>query len=268
MAFRVLKPYPQSSQFAAKRVRHYQVPALERTHEYIAWQKLRDLHAGPSNTPVSAEDQNELLELENAANNEGMDDGLSDEELARELEKAPKEKLSREEELTLQQLEIREYQPLDRFSHWLTIQMGMIRNLSASQDSTLYTGGGIRYGITAAKRILARKESEDSLVIEASAFYYRVLQFLTPTDEYTLTPWGFNLRYNYMWSETFGFFLYGGFLYNYILASSGGSSDGTTILGGFVPAFGTGLLYTMGPHWQLRFDIGCDLIGIGLVLRY
>lgn len=265
MAFRVLKQYADKPQFAAKRVRQYQTPYLESSHEYIAWQKLRDLHAGPSNIPVSEEDQSELQELENAAISE---EELNDEELARQLDKSTPEKLTRDEELTLKQLEIREYPQLDRFSHWLSLQMGLIRNLSASNEATYYTGGGIRYGLTVGKRMLAKQNSEDSLVLEGTIFYYRVLQFLTPTDEYTMTPWGVNLRYNLMWSETFGFFLYGGFLYNYILSSQGDTAEGIALLGGFVPSFGTGLLYTMGPHWQLRLDLGYDLIGIGLVLRY
>lgn len=268
MAFRVLKSYEDQSQFAAKQVRRYQVPILERAQEYVAWQKIRDLHAGPSNAPVSAEDQSELKELENAASNENIDDGLSDAELARQLEKTPPEKLNREEELTLKQLEIREYPELDRYSNWLSLQMAMLKNDSANKESTYFTGGGIRYGLTIGKRIFAKETSEDSMVIEGSVFYYKVLHYITTTDEYTLAPWGVNLRYNLMWSEIFGFFLYGGFNYNFILASSGETGDGVAQLGGFAPAFGLGLLYTMGPHWQLRFDVGYDLIGIGLVLRY
>jgi hypothetical protein len=61
MAFRVLKDYPEKKQFAAKWLRRYgETKRLERGQEFEAVEKISDL----VNTPLTAQDQNDLQELE------------------------------------------------------------------------------------------------------------------------------------------------------------------------------------------------------------
>ena len=44
--------------------------------------------------------------------------------------------------------------------------------------------------------------------------------------------------------------------------------SGADNLGGVRPALGLGILFLVGPNWNVRLDLGIENIGAGLVLRF
>lgn len=287
MAFRVVKVYPDKKQFAAKRVRRYgSYHVLDPGDSYMALEKVGDV-AMP---PPTAQDKADLKELETGAPAAGaptpptapgpevrpfdadLDAGNSpppsggvDTENAKsnphdDNDDDPEDRFG---------VTIDEVTPLDPNHQWLTASFGYFNNAGS-----LFAGGGLRYGLSLGKMIfLRRAHVQDSIVVEGGAFFYKIINFQSEGDSYSVLPLVGTVRYNILFGENFGIFFYGGVVQNIVTQASGGANSTNTpqvaaALQSVLPAAGGGLLFRVGPNWDARVDLGYDMIGLGLVLRF
>lgn len=170
-------------------------------------------------------------------------------------------------------MSVEEVHAFDPYSQWLTGAFGYFRNSGVNGSAASYfAGGGVRYGITVLDRpFLDSNGAQDAIVIEAGAFYYQVVNFITSGDSYTVVPLIGTIRYDLSFSETFTVFFYAGFMTNLAYAASGNSNDQESVREGLAlntPAAGAGLLYRVGPSWDVRADLGTDTAQLALVLRF
>jgi len=133
----------------------------------------------------------------------------------------------------------------------------------------LYNGGGGRLGLTVGRGLFLRSIStQDSIVMELGLFAYKVLNFARDGDTYTIAPLIGTIRYNIWINEGFFFFIYSGLSKNFVISSQRDDGDGESLLSTIIPAGGGGFFFRAGPKWFIRFDLGFDMIGAGLVLRF
>src|SRR5690606_3143258 len=136
--------------------------------------------------------------------------------------------------------------------------------------ATYFSAGGLRYGLTVGKQLLlSQTRLQDDLTVEGGVFFYSVNDYTGPDsgDSFSVMSAVGTLRYTILTSETFGIFFYGGLMRNN--ATSTGEDldtqeDALIALSGFTPAVGGGMLFRMGPGWELRTDLGADMIAMGL----
>lgn len=162
-----------------------------------------------------------------------------------------------------------EVYPMDIFNHWLSGEIGIFRNNAASGGSSYFGGAGFRYAVTLGRMLFLRRlRAQDSLALEGGAFYYKVLSYSNPNDAYTVVPLVGTLRYSMLVSESVGVFLYGGIVKNLITSAASPTDDSLEKLGTLLPAAGGGLLFRIGPSWEARVDLGIDMMGGGLIIRF
>ena len=259
MAFRVLKTYPDQKAIAAKRIRRYRKHrVLENDEPYLALEKLGDL-----NTPNTPEDNEGLAELEGK---EKLHVLPFDPELDAGTPAQPEP-----EEETQASLAIEETQPIDHNLQWLTLGFGYFRNNAppTASGSYFFAAANLRYGVTLARLIfLNKKNLQDSLAVEGGLYFYKTLNYVIQGDAYTNLAYAANLRYNLLFGESFGIFVYLGMAKNNVIASSQGQAAGVNALSSYVPLGGMGFLFQIGPNWYTRVDIGIDTIGLNLLLRF
>lgn len=279
MGLKVMKQYPESRSFAAKRMLIYDNRrALDINENYEALEKIGE----STITPPSPQDQVDLKELESPvpppppppSDFPGTDSPPPPPDLppTDDLLPPPPPPVT-QDEIPLEShnaLVVEEIKPLDPFRHWISATIGGSLNTNADGNLTHYMSAGARYGVTLAKSLfLEGPKIQDSLVLEAGASLYQVSSYQDSVqDSYTILPVTGTLRYNFQLSETFGLFVYGGVVKNFITASNNADIIGTTYLGGIGPAAGVGAYYTMGPSWNLRADLGYDTLALGLMLRF
>ena len=173
---------------------------------------------------------------------------------------------------------IEEADPIDRDHHALTMQLGFLHNLNSEEKPVYFTGIGLRYGLTLGRMLLlSRPKLQDSLTLEGSAFLYKIANYTQDDDAYTVMPLIGTVRYTVMTSDHFGFFFYGGIGKNLVTPTAfpeNADADALTqgeaveILTRPVTAAGAGLLFKLGPGWEIRADVGLDMIATGLMLRF
>jgi hypothetical protein len=174
---------------------------------------------------------------------------------------------------------IEEIYPLDSNSQGLTFSFGAFRNNGppdSAGDPTgaaYFYGGGLRYALTIGTMLFAQSAAvQDTLALEPGVFFYKLVNFIGEDgDAYNLVPIIGTLRYTLNFGENFGLFFYGGLMYNYLLSASGEGQafeDAKVGLASIFPAMGTGLIFRVGPNWDMRFDIGTDVAQLGLMLRF
>lgn len=284
MAFRVLRTYAEKKQFAAKRVKTYgEGLPLDIGESFTVIEKIAQVTKKHPITPQDREDLKEFDEL--ASPTEGnagtipqqaqpdedrktepppsSPQGSIDQE-AQEDRSFDPEEVSDDEELT-QNLVIEEVIPIDNNRHWLTLGFGLLRN-----NKAYFTSAGGRYGISLFKMTFAKSARvQDSLALEGGVFLYRIAGLEVPTDGFSVMSIIGTLRYNLIFGETFGMFFYGGLVKNSVTSTSSTSSEQTlNKLAAPIPAAGGGMLFRVGPNWDIRFDAGLDIIGMGLMLRF
>jgi hypothetical protein len=163
---------------------------------------------------------------------------------------------------------IEDVTPLDGSRQWFTVGVSYLRNNTTNGGSGYFVGAGGRYGITLIERFLIRAPRiQDALAIEIGAYSYRISNFVTAGDAYTIAsvlPTG---RYTLALGQDLGIFFYGGVMRNFLLPNSVGSDEFKTAIDSLLPAAGAGVLIRLGPGWDLRFDAGYDVVGAGLVLK-
>ncbi len=280
MAFRVLKAYPNTQQFAIKRVRVYPgYPNLNPGVTFRAIEKIADYFP----PPPTEQDKRDLRELEGnledpTAALEELPSNTDDENQA---PAPPDPGLSQREAQVLDETEDQDPDDLviveepvitDFNFHSLTLQFGQFRNYNVNAISSTYGGGGLRYGYSFAHMIFLNKSRlHDSFTLEGGIALYRIINYDDDdetNDTYTLVPVIGTLRYNILFGESYGFFVYGGMLKNTVVSQVSGVEEDVIQLGSTLPAFGVGGMMQVGPNWELRVDLGLDFIGAGLVLRF
>lgn len=169
------------------------------------------------------------------------------------------------DEISAQELEI-----FDKDRNWFSLEMGYMRNSGANGESNYYSAVGIRYAMNIGEFLFLKGyKTQDSLSLDFGTFIYKVLNYeSTSGDSYTIAPFLVNLRYNILFQENMGFFLYGGLVKNFVISEYQSSTEAVDALSGFSPAAGVGFIYTIGPRWQLKTALGLDSITAGIVLRF
>jgi hypothetical protein len=166
---------------------------------------------------------------------------------------------------------IDEVVPLDPHRHWVSPVFGF---LTAGGLTTrgMFTGGGVRYGYTVAKMVfLKRARLQDSFTPEAGIYVYKALFNISASASppaYTVLPLSLSLRYNLTFSSQFTFFAQLGAMMNIVTSAINADSTLTSNFQALIPVFGVGGFYTIGPNWLMRFDMGYDFIGAGIVLKF
>lgn len=289
LGLRVLKAYADTRRFAVKKIKEYQPGTFLNRGTFVASiEKVGDgseFNIPPTTPQERAQDARDLRELEGggAAGVVPGSDGTLPPEPQPDLPPpsvqgfdpdldagvTPRADPMGDAEDDLSELEdivVRESVTLDPESRWFSLNLSFMRSGRADGSSPYYLSGGLAYGFDLSKRIFFNdNRAQDSLTFEAALHYYQV----SDAASYTVMPTTFTLRYNVFTSENLGFFGYGGLSKNWVVAASDDYDDlEIDALDDFVPAFGVGLLFKVGPQWMARVDLGFDQIGVGLVLRF
>ena len=177
---------------------------------------------------------------------------------------------------------VEEVEIYDRFVNWLTAGFGFFSNVDQNAQTAYYIGAGMRFAKTFSSLHWDRKSSyQGSWTIEGGAYFYKVLNFVSgSSDAYSVIPIIGTLRHNLRFTENFGIYIYAGILFNYVMVNSPGNLSEDTVneavsalrggLGqyGIRPAGGVGFNFAVGPNWEARVDLGIDVVGLGLMLRF
>lgn len=275
MAFRVLKNYSDKNAFAAKRVRRYpDHRVLQNEESYLAIEKIADL-----NPSLTSEDESDLDELEVRKHLKVVPyDPELDKEIA-PLSEEEIDKIKKGDQFTINpedqdihpELSIEESQIIDHFFHWLTVGVGFVSNGATppSGFSSYFSAANVRYGLTLGRMVFFdRPRLQDSIVIEGGPYFYKALNFATQGDAYSILSLAGVLRYNLMFSRSFGIFFYGGVFKTSVISSTQSQASTITSLSKMISAFGGGLLFELGPSWYTRVELGYESIGANLVLRF
>lgn len=290
-AFRVLKQYQDTNQFAAKQVRQYpQFRILESDSIFNSIEKTGVVNPIPLTTEdaldlgeIAPEVKTEQIPLDpNPTPPEKVISKLpdTDPELSNDLEKARE---TTKEEVQIQdneiddledasQLVVEEVDPIDPFYNSFGAEIGFLKNKNISDTNSYYLGVGARYSLKLVKNVfIGNRETQDHFSLDLAAFTYEIQNFTGSGDAFNVIPLYLGLRYTVLSGDVFAWFLSGGGLYNYLAAYSpitAKTENGATFLKGFVPGFGVGFLFTLGPNWEWRIDLSNELLGSGLSLRY
>jgi hypothetical protein len=279
MAFRVLKAYPQDKMVAAKRVRRYRKHRfLENGDQFLTIEKVSDV-APPPNSP---EDNLDLAELEKKeeikeepappAIDSDLDQAVIPEPSDENKNNSPAvdlEDIDQDPDSHLA-LTVEEPQMFDHSIHWLTAGFGFVRNNGPPSDGGSYnfSAGNIRYGVSVARLVfLGQPHLQDSIVLEGGMYLYKAISFADKNDAYTIASFVGTIRYNILFSESFGIFFYAGAMGSRVLSSVSGQDSVVSSLSSTLPAGGAGLLFQVGPSWYIRADLGLDSMGLNLLLR-
>lgn len=291
MAFRVLKNYGEKKMIAAKRIKKYNdIQKLQDGDSFTAIEKISDL-VPPTPT---AQDQSDLDELENQAGlnqaapnaspspdpvptyDPDLDSANPVESDTEETEENKKPDPVGEVDLgedTDNQfgLTLEETRPIDHFNHWVTAGFGFVRNNGppAKGGSYWFSSGNLRYGLTVGKMLFLDKINlQDSITVETGFYLYKSINFAVQGDAYTILSLPLVIRYNLLFSEKFGVFVYAGFNYNRVISNATGNGEVQAALTNVLPSGGGGLLFQLGPSWYTRVDLGIDTIGLNLLLKF
>lgn len=297
MGLRVLKAYDGERRFAVKKIKEYRpgtflyrdtrIPVLEKVGD-------RSEENAPPLTPQErAQDTKDLQEIENLspsthpgaagtdtdpvetnpvpqtapAPGPGPDVQKFDPDIDAGVTPREEPMGSADDDLTdLENIMVRESVVLDPESRWLSFNLSFMRSGREDGIHPYYLSGGVSYGFDLSKQpFLQGNKAQDSFTLEGLLHYYQVTEEAT----YSVMPIGVTLRYNVFTSENLGFFGYGGISKNFVLSVTDPYRDEQfDAVDIFVPAFGVGLLFKVGPNWMARVDVGFDQVGVGAVLRF
>jgi len=162
-----------------------------------------------------------------------------------------------------------EIDTIDIYRHGLSTGIGTFKNIGKTGQAISAAGVQLRYGYTAGNMLLLKSAAyQDSLTLEGGIQLYKLTNHTVANDSYTVMPIGGYLRYNVFFSQNLGTFFFGGLTKSNVIDSANSSADALTALNGFIPSAGVGLLVRVGPHWEVRGDIGIDMQAVGLMVRF
>lgn len=157
----------------------------------------------------------------------------------------------------------------ERQNHILSLQLGLITNVDASNVKARYSGIGLRYGWNIARRLLfTQPNRQDMLTLEAGAYYYSITGFETADDSVTVYPLEGVIRYSFLPNDSIQFFIYLGAVKSFVQASETVTLAGSALLSRTRLALGGGLIVPIGPGWALRGDVGLEKMVFGISLRF
>jgi len=220
--------------------------------------------------------ENEVLGDQGAlAALDGNDDVLNDAE-ARALAANPRLKSARDlnpEEFGADPADMaliaEEVNGFDIYRSSLSLGFGYFKNVGSTGAAISPAGVQLRYGYNLGNMLLLKRAAyQDSLMLEGGVQLYKLTNYAANNDAYTVLPINLGLRYNIYFSSNTAIFLYGGLTKSNVMETANGSAEAVAILGGLIPSAGGGLLIRVGPHWEVRADIGIDMQALGLVLRF
>lgn len=278
-AIRVLKNYP--GKFAAKILLKFKdIP-----NEPVELRSLKKL-------------SNKMLRQIRDQERAPLDPTLTDDELAKEIAPSdieldrgiptpqkklpPKAKVIKKEEAP-ETLEISEESLTDesadfsrteeaffeRYNHILSLQLGFLYNVDATNARYRYNGIGLRYGFNFARRIIFNQSGrQDMLTLEAGAYYFTISPYEGLDDTVTVYPLEAVLRYTFMPNDSLQFFIYAGIMKSFVQASETVTEAGAALLTRSQLAIGGGMIIPIGPGWALRGDAGKEKIVFGISLRF
>ncbi|MCM0604724.1 MAG: hypothetical protein KA715_01400 [Xanthomonadaceae bacterium] len=295
MAVRVIRIYENKNQFAAKRVKRYgNTDTLDPANTLVAIEKIAELKPYQTVEDEELKDEAELDELEHPEVKEAI---ATAEQTKKEIQQtnqkyrhnfskdlpntkkfdsvldaeATKDELADLEDSSDETdgLIAKNKDILDPDRHLIGMDFASVINVNELGKSMFYSAASFRYGLTLVRRaFFLGKNFQDSLTIEGTVYYYKAYNLDGNLDAYTLLPFSGILRENFHVSDSLAFFIYGGILYNNVIANIGGSDTTIAALGGLKIAAGGGILMKIGPRWNIRMNGGIDSICVGLALRF
>ncbi len=220
---------------------------------------------------TKGEEENETVKEELA----GMDPpeiNTYDEELDEGTSPPPGSITSQEgfakEQIELSNLIVNEIYPLEKDKNWVSLGFGYFSAATLTGTTAFFSGVGLRYGYNIGDHLFVyHKNLQDSFTLEFGTFMYTITGFEGGNDTYTIAPIVGTARYNLYFADSLIVFAYAGILKNFVLNSSGGSDNSIEALSSFKPTIGAGLFIHIGPKWYVRFEVGLDFVGSGLVLK-
>lgn len=291
LAFRVLRSDSGRGEFAAKKIRRYdQAHELEMNHSYLMMEKVADVISPPASE--NAIEEIAPTKFENAAivqNTSPIQENITplaptENTLAPPVNQEtinPQQRLnvnSFDSELDGSGAPEEDYYPseieeriiLNPFDHSIGAMIGSFRNLTnISQSSGIYSGFGMNYAQVLARDLFASLNApQDAVNIEFGFAYYTIQNIEPYDDAYTMMPLTAQFRYDLQFSNTFALFVYGGLQYNFKIGATNELDTTVEQIQGIQPTVGGGMLYTLGPHWFLRVDLGWDKMAAGLTLEW
>ena len=160
-------------------------------------------------------------------------------------------------------------QAFDIFKSGLSLGFGYFKNVGSTGTVINPTGAQFRYGYTLGNMMLLKQSSyQDSLTLEGGLQVYKLTNYAVANDSYTVLPLTLDLRYNIYFNRNTALFFYGGLNKSNVMEQANGTEESVANLSGLIPSAGGGLLIRVGPHWEVRADIGIDMQAVGLVLRF
>ncbi|MBI4924327.1 MAG: hypothetical protein HY843_00255 [Bdellovibrio sp.] len=274
-AFRVLKIYFEKDQFAAKAVRKYPNYLQLNTNEtYFTVEKISDV-IPPEPTAADLEDLKELEAPEMPKEpppEEVQEISPIEKDKIKEIETlpAPEEEpsLSEDEDLWLS-LTAEEVFPLDLNRFGLSAELGFLRAVNPDSIVYYFSGGGFRFNLKLFQIVFIKRPLlQDSLTLEAAAFLVRIQNLGGGLNAYTLVPTIGDLRYTIHIGEGFNVFFYGGISKGFVISTAQGDLDVIKSFSVFQPAAGGGIIFRVGPNWEVRVNLGYDMVGGGILLRF
>ncbi len=281
-ALRVLRQYPAGSRIAATVVKWYGAAlSLENDANYRVLEKRRNSSVIPP-PPLTETEKSDVKELEVQENLkydpeldvEGSQPPTGAVESVRageEPSQAPAFDSDEDEDREFKELVVDEIFPLEVNDQAVSAQFGYFRNLNADGGAGYSAGGGVRWTWVTSKLLwLKQPQIQDSISVEAGLALYKILNYADAGDAFTVVPFTAIGRYNILLGESLGAFAYAGLVKNTVTSaiSSEDTVPSIALLDNFAPALGIGLNFRVGPNWDARFDLGLDMIGAGIMLKF
>jgi hypothetical protein len=177
----------------------------------------------------------------------------------------------------LSSIMVEEMKIFDRDENSVSFGAGLFRNTletggdptTTGTSTTIYNSGGfLRYSRTLKHMLHFKSKSlQDSFALDGTLGFYKYLG-QNNGDSYTITPISVVARYTLHPSESFGVFIYGGFMKNFVAQSVNADPFTQAAFNSVFPEIGVGMLFQIGPSWYMRADLGLDLIGLSIALKF
>lgn len=296
MGFRVIKLYPGQKYFAVKRIKSYvERHFLNSEEPLLAMEKYLDstvltdgeiAESSPLSKAAQAEEEKEPeikeydpdLDVANSpkpkapADPDDAPPPSGAKSKAGDSEKDPNSDEDSEDEDVSDELEklmVDQPSPIELHHNWISAGLAYLRGVNADGQPYYFSTGSLRYGLNLGRRVFVKSSKvQDSLTLETGFYLYKAINFAADGDAYTVLSVPGTLRYNLMYGENFGIFLYGGVLQGLVLSATASTDAALGALGATQIAAGGGLLFQLGPSWYTRLDLGIDNVGMALVLRF
>lgn len=256
MAMRVLKTYSEKKRIAAKKLRTYpNFETLIPGSTFRAFEKTGDFVLP---VPPTAEDINDLKDLENS-------EPISERPTEAVPDKPPVVFSEPSESSPEASPELKETGGEDSddtndryFPNWFTMAIGALPNGAVPGPDPKLSGG-----------FLYARNFSPSFAAETGFYYYKSSgDYNDSTVSMTIVPFIGNLRLQKKYGEILTGYVYGGFIFPFVMSEIGVTNPLLRKILVPSPALGVGAFLQTGPNWYVRFNLGVESITLGVMLRY